>query len=705
MNILLIEDNPEEVAAIRKTLTLAEIGSFTLLWADRLATGITRLGATSPDLVLLDLSLPDSRGLDTFTRLHAHARQVPVVVLAEVQDAPLGLEAARLGAQDYLLKQQVHQDPVLLGHVIRHTVDRRRREEELEQGRREAQVVADLARSINASLDLDTILRRVTESARDLCRSDGAAIALADDDAEAPVFRHMAGSSYEGAAGRRVEPGQGSGGQVLQTGLPFRTDNYVEDRRVTPDALVRVAPGQVLAQLVVPILSQERLEGLLYAEHRSGGTFTDHDELILLRLADQAAIAVRNSRLFARERAARAAAEASEATVRQLFASAPLPMWLFDAETLGFIAVNEAAVRHYGYTENEFLRLRVSDLHPADGIQPLLAEPEVARGDRRPAPRLPREWKHRAKDGRALDVEIVTHPLTLGSQRVVLAVLQDVTPRKRAEAALRESEERLRQAERLEAASRVAAVVAHDFNNLLTVIGGSADLLLDVAGQDERPRKHAEAIQAAVTHATALTSQLLAFGQQQAHAPVVLDLNAVVHGMLGALRRLAGDHVHVSFTPAPALGRVRADRRQIEQLIVNLSVNARDATPRGGHLMIETLDALLDPRFAERHPGVRPGRYVLLAVSDTGHGIPPDVQPRIFEPFFTTKSPGEAVGLGLSTVYGIVKQSEGEILVYSEPGRGTTFKIYLPQVGDGDATASAVRPASALRGSETILLV
>jgi two-component system, cell cycle sensor histidine kinase and response regulator CckA len=277
-------------------------------------------------------------------------------------------------------------------------------------------------------------------------------------------------------------------------------------------------------------------------------------------------------------------------------------------------------------------------------------------------------------------------------------IVEDVTER-------RALEEQLRQSQKMEAVGRLAGGVAHDFNNLLTVIKGYSELLLDELKESESQREEVEEIRKAADRAAMLTRQLLAFSRQQVLAPKVLDMNSIVSEMDKLLRRLLGEDIGLFTSLEPALGRVKADPGQIEQVIMNLAVNARDAMPRGGKLTIETANAELDETYAHEHVGAKAGSFVMLAVSDNGQGMTEQVRERVFEPFFTTKEMGKGTGLGLSTVYGIVKQSDGYVWVYSEPGVGTSFKVYLPRV-DAPIEAAAKKPTTTeLNGTETVLLV
>ena len=541
------------------------------------------------------------------------------------------------------------------------------------------------------------------------------------------------------------------------------------------------------------------------------------------RTAAELETAVSNlrSEVVERKRAVGALA-ASEQSYKVLFESIPHPMWVYDVETLAFLAVNDAAVAHYGYSPEEFLSMTILDIGPPDEI-PVVLNAVRALSPEDATTQVFR--RHRRRDGTLIDVEDISREVVLGGRRARLVLATDITNRKRQEEALQESEERyrtvtestadtiitidedstilfvnraaeqafgyttqemlgqkltmlipehlksvhqagvaryvapgkhivwaateliglhktgreiplevsfgefmrkgrrfrtgivrdntereqlhshLRQSQKMEAIGQLAGGVAHDFNNLLTVISGYCELALTAADIDHKLRHHLDQISEAGKRAKLLVAQLLAFSRKQVLQPRVLDLNEVVASTHEMLRRLIGEDIDLVSIPRPGLGHVLADAGQIEQLILNLSVNARDAMPTGGKLTIETDNVELDEDYARTHAEVFPGRYVLVAVSDTGYGMDAATRARIFEPFFTTKRLGKGTGLGLSTVYGIVKQSDGHIWLYSEIGKGTTFKVYLPRVDEPVETNQAlIEHPESLRGSETLLL-
>ncbi len=336
-------------------------------------------------------------------------------------------------------------------------------------------------------------------------------------------------------------------------------------------------------------------------------------------------------------------------------------------------------------------------VHPEDLPLALELLGRVVRGELRPAS----QFRVRTAKGDYRVGEFSATPqLHEGRLVGILGIGRDVTERV-------QLEQQLRQAQKMEAVGRLAGGIAHDFNNILTAITGYADLLLEDLGATDPRRQDADEIHKAADRAAGLTRQLLAFSRQQVLQPTVLEVNKLVSDLEKMLRRLLGEDVELGTRLAPTTGRVKADPGQLEQVIMNLAVNARDAMPNGGKLTLETGNVDLDGAYAADHYPARAGPFVMLAVSDTGIGMSEETQVHMFEPFFTTKEKGKGTGLGLATVYGIIKQSGGFIWVYSEVGHGTTFKLYLPRVEELAERASqpAQAPARAARGTETVLVV
>jgi two-component system, cell cycle sensor histidine kinase and response regulator CckA len=362
-----------------------------------------------------------------------------------------------------------------------------------------------------------------------------------------------------------------------------------------------------------------------------------------------------------------------------------------------FTSLNRAGEQITGYTRAEAAQMSVLQIvSPAyqDQICGMIARQFADEA------KTPCSLEILAKDGRKVMLEVSPRLVLKDGQAVgVQGIARDVTQR-------RHLEEQLAHAQRMEAIGHLAGGVAHDFNNLLTVVTGYSELVLRRLDAESPVRQEIEQIKKAGERATTLTRQLLAFSRKQMLQPRVLDLNAVLSDVEHLLRRLIGENIQLTMVLGPDLKRVKADPGQMEQIIMNLAVNARDAMPQGGMLTVGTANVVLDDDYANQHVDVKPGQYVMLAVSDTGIGMDDHTRSHIFEPFFTTKVKGKGTGMGLSTVYGIVKQSGGYVWVYSEPNQGSTFKIYLPRIDDPIETQDAANLAEELSaGVETVLLV
>jgi len=426
------------------------------------------------------------------------------------------------------------------------------------------------------------------------------------------------------------------------------------------------------------------------------------DDYVLKEKLDRLPVAVRRALADQQLRLERDWAEKelreSENQYRLLFHANPHPMWVFDPETLRFLTVNSAAVHHYGYSVGQFLSMTIKDIRPEEEIpRPFEKIKDSTFGS---AERYHEIWKHRKKDGTIIDVEVSSQPIMFRAVKATLVLAVDVTEH-------RKLEQQFRYAQKMEAIGRLAGGVAHDFNNLLMVIGSHAQLIWGHLGDPMRVDRYMQQIMSAIDRATLLTRQLLAFGRKQFQDLRILDLNSIVPEFCKMLPGLLGSDIEVVVRTSPRSCLVYSDKAQIEQVIMNLIVNARDAMPKGGTITIETDRQKLGREyFPSRGVNAQPGEYVMLAVTDTGIGMDAKTQSQIFEPFFTTKEPGKGTGLGLSTVYGIVKQSGGYTWVYSEVGVGTTFKIYLPYAEAAiEEEVQAPIPQSDATGEETILLV
>jgi two-component system cell cycle sensor histidine kinase/response regulator CckA len=397
------------------------------------------------------------------------------------------------------------------------------------------------------------------------------------------------------------------------------------------------------------------------------------------------------------------ALQTSDNRYRRLFEAAQDGILILDFATGQVLDVNPFLTDLLGYSHAELVGKHLWEIGPVRDISASraafadLQTKGVIRYDD-----LPLE----TKDGRRIGVEFVSNVYWVGDTRVIQCNIRDITRRKNAEAALRRSEEQLQQASKLEAIGRLAGGVAHDFNNLLGVILGSSELLLDDLGANDSRRRYVEAITAASKRAASLTKQLLTFSRKQASSPLVFDLNSIVRETGRMLPRVIGEHIEIGIVLSVEQAPVLADPTQIQQVLMNLAANARDAMPDGGKLTIEVANCEMKQGGCEP-ADVAPGHYVTLTVTDTGAGMPPEIQSRAFDPFFTTKDLGKGTGLGLSTVYGIVKESGGSILLKSERGKGTKFRIYLPRAKEEiiERAAASRVPDESMRGSETIFLV
>jgi two-component system cell cycle sensor histidine kinase/response regulator CckA len=386
----------------------------------------------------------------------------------------------------------------------------------------------------------------------------------------------------------------------------------------------------------------------------------------------------------------------SEERFSKAFRNNPLAITISTQADGRYLDVNDAFLKLLGYQRQDVIGHTAAELRfwgePLDRMEmlrQLKEEEQVAK----------HHTRYRTANGEIREAEVWAESIELDGQPCVLGITSDVTE-------IRQLEAQFRQAQKMEAVGRLAAGIAHDFNNIVSIIVGYSDLSLGLIGPENPINRYLSVTKKVAERAALLTQQLLAFSRKQVVFPKILDLNAIVHNATNMFLRLVGEDIEIEFRPTTPLGTIKADPGQIEQVLMNLVVNARDAMPTGGKIILETGEAELDEDYVSRHPGSHAGQQIVLVVSDTGCGMDEIIKSQIFEPFYTTKAVGQGTGLGLSTVYGIVKQSEGYILVYSEPGQGTTFKIYFPKLREkAEALVLSHEEAEPPRGSETILVV
>ncbi len=549
----------------------------------------------------------------------------------------------------------------------------------------ERQVISEVIHALTLTNNLDELLGKIHKALKKVLAAENCFVALYDRSTGMFHFPFFV-DQYD-TAPPSIKAGRSCTAYVYRTGRPMLISQEVFDQ-LAARGEVELVGSPSPTWLGVPLQTPSETIGVLVVQHyEDKNAYNERDLQFLASVGGHIALAIERKRT-------EEALGASESLFRLLFSHNPLPTWLFDKDTLQFLEVNDKAIAQYGYSREEFLQLRLTDVRPEEDIPLLIKRLQRPWGGAMP----PTVWRHRTKGGRIFEAEVTSHDLEFGGRRATLVVAQDITERKHLE-------DQLRQAQKMEAVGRLAGGVAHDFNNLLMIVKGHAELLLQDSLGNDRLRRKVEHIDKAADRATALTRQLLAFSRMQVLQPKVISLNIIVEELGRLLPRLIGEDVELLIRTDQDLGLVRADATQMEQVILNLAVNSRDAMPDGGRLVIETSNAKLDSPSLGSHPVMMPGRYVLLTVTDTGSGMDAETQAHIFEPFFTTKEKGKGTGLGLATVYGVVKQSGGHIWVYSEPGKGSSFKIYLPCVDEALEESSPVKlPAELPHGAETILL-
>ena len=648
------------------------------------------------DAVLADFNMPKFDGLRALQVLQESMLDIPFIVVSGTIGEDVAVETMKAGAHDYLLKDKLTRLGEAIRRELRDAETRRARRLGIERIRhlnRVLKAIRNIKELITRERDPQALLQKACEilvesrgyytSCMMLCDGDRILLsAIAGPLIGLPSLRKMVVGNQlpECVKHALIRPGA----LVIQDPV-----NTCESCPVSRDY------GKKLDVAALRLECDSETFGALLVSLPSGMA-DDPEELDLLReAAGDVAFALRSIDINAdRTKTKRDLAESQE-TTRTILQHLRDGVLVASAETEELLFANEAMCAMLGYTRTELLSLDLRGVHPQESIPHVVEEfGRQARGEIALATDIP----VKRKDGSVFLADVNSTLVEIEGRPCIVGVFRDRTQQ-------RQLEEQLKLAQRLEAVGRLAGGVAHDFNNLLSVILSYAGFAADALRESDPTHADIVEIQNAGQRAAALTRQLLAFSSKQILEPEVLSINKVVSGIESMLRRLLGEDIDIEVHLDEPLGSVMADPGQIEQIIMNLAVNARDAMPQGGKLTIETANAELDEGYAEQHVAVKPGRFVMLSVTDTGTGMEAETRAHVFEPFFTTKEKGKGTGLGLSTVYGIVKQSGGNIWIYTEPGSGTTFKVYLPLV---DAPAVDVRrrlTTAMATGSETVLVV
>jgi two-component system cell cycle sensor histidine kinase/response regulator CckA len=660
--VLLVEDNLPDARLIREMLREPESDHYVLETAGRLSDAITLTRKAQFDIVLLDLGLPDSQGLETLTAYLESGAEIPVIVLTGLADDAMSVQAVERGAQDYLVKGRID-GPKLL-RAIRYAISRAGQESK----RRQA----------------DEALKTSEKRFRDI--ADHAQEWIWEVDAEGKY-------TYASAMGERMLGYTPE--EILQK--HFYDGFHPEDREsLKAGAFAAFAAKQPFRDF---INRNRHKDGHTVWLSTSGLPLLDEKGNLLGYRGVDTDITER----MGVERELKESKSLTDAVVDNI----PLMIFLKEATDLRFLLFNRAGEELLGYDRKEFLGKNNLDLFPPGQAAQFMANDREVLDGELGFLDIPEEPVMTAKKSvRLLHTRKVCIRGGNGDTKYLLGVSEDITERKRGEEEKSRLQAQLQQAMKMEAVGRLAGGIAHDFNNLLTVIIGSVELALMRFASSDPAKGLLVEVNKAAERAALLTQQLLAFSRKQIIEPKVLNLNDLISDLNTMMVRLIREDINIQILPGKDLGAIKADSGQLQQVLVNLVVNARDAMPGGGKIVIETANVDLDDGYCALHPYVTPGRFVMLSVSDTGHGMSDEVKAHIFEPFYTTKTKGKGTGLGLATTHGVVKQAGGSIEVYSEVGIGTTLKIYLPRVEE--KASQLVRDEKStewLGGTETVLVV
>jgi signal transduction histidine kinase/DNA-binding response OmpR family regulator len=645
--ILIVEDNPGDVYLIKEILKRYKPDSFDVISAERLDEGFAILEKEEVDLILLDMNLPDSRGMETVFAVREKAPDVAVVVLTGDEDEQLGMDAVKHGAQDFLVKGKV--PGFVLVRVIGYAMERQAAEKKLRESELFLRSTLDALSSHIAIIDERGVILAVNEAWRSFARNN-----------QADLAKVCEGSNYFAACSE------------------IHGDDTLDARKFLT-GMRSVLSGEVDSfWLEYPCHSPSEKRWFfcrITPFHKPGPPciVVSHENITQRKLAEEA---LRNSELKLRT-------ILDSLTIQIVFLGLDHRIIWANQAVCDFARCNRASLKGnncYNFWEGQ-----------TDRCSDCAVEQSIIQG--KPVMNM-----RKAANGKIWN--IMGCPVRDQEGRIVsmIEVREDITEKVTAE-------EQFLQAQKMDAVGRLAGGVAHDFNNMLSIIIGFAELSRSCVASDNPLAENLNEILSAAKRSTDLTRHLLAFARKQPVVPKVLDCNLIIENSRKMLGRLVGEDIDIRFISCESLWSIHMDPTQIDQILTNLSANARDAIAGTGTITIETQNVILDETYCKTHVYAKPGLYVMILFSDSGSGMDEETRQRVFEPFFTTKPLGEGTGLGLSTVFGIVKQNNGMINLYSEPGVGTTFKVYIPRhsgVGEKEEDAfSDLCP----RGTETIMVV
>jgi two-component system, cell cycle sensor histidine kinase and response regulator CckA len=721
-SILIVDDRESN----RKLLTtLLGYQNHSTVEASDGAEGLERARALKPDLIITDILMPTMDGYEFIRRLREDAAiaTTPVIFYSAHYLMQEARALATKCAVEYVISKPAEREELLrtvdaaLGQALPSRLRALRNEfddfdqqhirvltdklsqkvDEVENLNARLAALIEIGRELNVTHDISQLLKRYCRAAREVIGAVCAAVCITNEAGGNP--RHYYSSGMQGASFESGKPIWGVNSEIAEImtkGVCRGGQSWAGD----PAALgYPLAGPAVESYLVIPVVTQYKTYGWIGLANKIGySEFRPNDEVLLATLAAQLAVSYENCELFDELKRRATDLEREVAEHRQ---SAEKYRMVVEQASDGIaiadehgdcVEVNSKMLGMLGYTREEFLDLNLTDLIPkTDQLEDPVSLRQLLSGKL-----VRKECELIRSGGSFIEVEISMSRLEDGR---VQAIVRDVADRKRLEAELHQSQ-------KLEAVGRLAGGVAHDFNNLLTVILGHSDLALSRTDLSEKNRGDFENIRGAGARAALLTKQLLAFSRKQMLQPRVLDVSAAVANLTKMLGRIISANIEVVTRYDVELCTAKVDPGQLDQVILNLALNARDAMPQGGRLSFETANRSVDGKHNGHIAEVPPGEYVILTVTDTGLGMSGETRSHLFEPFFTTKTPGKGTGLGLSTVYGIVRQSGGDIRVHSEPGKGTTMRIYLPRVVERSEPILSPEDGDGLSvGYETILLV